>query len=195
MALKTLYYNGKPLTLSGKTLKVDVSAADSIQHADIPDYVKAEALAVAEKVKAVRTSDSIVFIAASDAHQQDSSTDIVAGNLNAAQAMKALAYILPGIDFCCYLGDYTWGASTTTIAETKQHIAEINADIDEAFQGYRSFGRWAITTRERMPSRRTGRRYRIRSFSSLSGNIAREPLMARLSQDTATETSRAKSCA
>lgn len=53
--------------------------------------------------------------------------------------MKALAYILPGIDFCCYLGDYTWGASTTTIAETKQHIAEINADIDEAFQGIPQF--------------------------------------------------------
>lgn len=139
MALKTLYKDGKPLTLGGKTLNVDVSAADSIQHADIPDYVKTEALAVAEKVNAVRTSDSIVFIAASDAHQQDSSADIVAGNLNAAQAMKALAYILPGIDFCCYLGDYTLGASTTTIAETKQHIAEINADIDEAFQGIPQF--------------------------------------------------------
>lgn len=116
-----------------------ISGSEKIQHADIPDYVKTEALAVAEKVKAVRTSDSIVFIAASDAHQQDSSADIVAGNLNAAQAMKALAYILPGIDFCCYLGDYTWGASTTTIAETKQHIAEISADIDEAFQGIPQF--------------------------------------------------------
>lgn len=116
-----------------------ISGSEKIQHADIPDYVKAEALAVAEKVNAIRASDSIVFIAASDAHQQDSSADIVAGNLNAAQAMKALTYILPGIDFCCYLGDYTWGASTTTIAETKQHIAEINADIDEAFQGIPQF--------------------------------------------------------
>lgn len=116
-----------------------IPGSEKIQHADIPDYVKAEALAVAEKVNAIRASDSIVFIAASDAHQQDSSADIVAGNLNAAQAMKALTYILPGIDFCCYLGDYTWGASTTTIAETKQHIAEINADIDEAFQGIPQF--------------------------------------------------------
>ena len=62
-----------------------ISGSEKIQHADIPDYVKAEALAVAEKVNAVRTSDSIVFIAASDAHQQDSSADIVAGNLNAAR--------------------------------------------------------------------------------------------------------------
>ena len=57
MALKTLYKDGKPPTLGGKTLRVDVSAADSIQHADIPDYVKAEALSVAEKVKAVLQPD------------------------------------------------------------------------------------------------------------------------------------------
>lgn len=142
MAIKTLYKDGKPLTLDGKTLTVEItesSGADSIQHADIPDYVKAEALAVAEKVKAVRTADSIVFIAASDAHQLDSNADIVAGNLHAAQAMKALAYILPDIDFCCYLGDYTWGASNTTIAETKQHIAEVSANLDEAFKGIPQF--------------------------------------------------------
>lgn len=142
MAIKTLYKDGKPLTLDGKTLTVEVtesSGADAIQHADIPDYVKAEALAVAEKVKAVRTADSIVFIAASDAHQLDSNADIVAGNLHAAQAMKALAYILPDIDFCCYLGDYTWGASNTTIAETKQHIAEVSANLDEAFKGIPQF--------------------------------------------------------
>ena len=116
-----------------------ISAKESIQHAEIPDYVKAEALAVAEKVNAVRTADSIVFIAASDAHQLDSNADIVAGNLHAAQAMKALAYILPDIDFCCYLGDYTWGASNTTIAETKQHIAEVSANLDEAFKGIPQF--------------------------------------------------------
>lgn len=142
MAIKTLYKDGKPLTLDGKTLTVEItesSGSDAIQHADIPDYVKAEALAVAEKVKAVRTADSIVFIAASDAHQLDSNADIVAGNLHAAQAMKALAYILPDIDFCCYLGDYTWGASNTTIAETKQHIAEVSANLDEAFKGIPQF--------------------------------------------------------
>ena len=112
---------------------------DNITHADIPDYVKAEALEVAKKVEAVRTDDSIVFIAASDAHQLDTNADIVNGNLHAGMALKALAYVLPGIDFCCYLGDYTWGSSTNTIAEMKQHIAEINDDIDEAFQGIPQF--------------------------------------------------------
>lgn len=112
---------------------------DNITHADIPDYVKAAALEVAKKVEAVRTADSIVFIAASDAHQLDTSADIVNGNLHAGMAMKALAYILPGIDFACYLGDYTAGSATTTLAEGRQHFAEINADIDEAFEGIPQF--------------------------------------------------------
>lgn len=116
-----------------------IQTADNIMHGDIPDYIKAAALEVAKKVRAVQTSESITFIAASDAHQLDTSSDIVSGNRHAGMALKALAYMLPGIDFCCYLGDYTWGASTTTIAEMKQHIAEINNDIDEAFHGIPQF--------------------------------------------------------
>ena len=112
-----------------------IPSKDNIVHADIPDYIKTAALEVAKKVQAVRTSESIVFIAASDAHQLDTSADIVAGNKHAGMAMKALAYILPGIDFACYLGDYTAGSATTTLAEGRQHFAEINADIDEAFSG------------------------------------------------------------
>ena len=54
-------------------------------------------------------------------------------------AAKILAYAVPNLDFCCYLGDYTAGSSTTTIAEGKQHFAEINADIDEAFKGIPQF--------------------------------------------------------
>lgn len=116
-----------------------ITTGDQIAHADIPDYIKTAALEVAKKVQAVRTDESIIFIAASDAHQLDTSTDIVSGNQHAGMALKALAYMLPGIDFCCYLGDYTWGASTTTIAEMKQHIAEISKNIDEAFRGMPQF--------------------------------------------------------
>ena len=134
----------KTLKTSGKYCEADIIVentkdSDVIDHADIPDYVKAEALEVAKKVEAVRTADSIVFIAASDAHQLDTNTDIVNGNLHAGMAMKALAYILPGIDFACYLGDYTAGDPTTTLAEGRQHFAEINADIDEAFEGIPQF--------------------------------------------------------
>lgn len=115
------------------------SSGDNIAHADIPDYIKSAALAVAQKVQAVQTDESITFIAMSDAHQLDTSTDIVTGNQHAGMAAKVLAYALPNIDFCCYLGDYTSGSSTTTLAEGRQHIAEINADIDEAFRGIPQF--------------------------------------------------------
>lgn len=144
MALKTLYKDGKPLVLSGKTLKVDVSAADSIQHADIPDYVKTEALAVAEKVKAVLKSDSIVFLAVSDFHHAGEQVDgwqtnINAGNLHACMALKVLAYSLPQIDFACMLGDITFGSKTTTEALLKSQIAEINGWLDEAYKGIPQF--------------------------------------------------------
>ena len=116
-----------------------ITTADNIVHGDIPDYIKAAALEVAKKVRAVQTDESITFIAMSDAHQLDTSSDIVAGNLHAGMAAKALAYIIPNIDFACFLGDYTAGSNTTTIEEGKRHFAEINADIDEAFAGITQF--------------------------------------------------------
>ena len=116
-----------------------IPSRDNIVHADIPDYIKTAALTVASKVKAVQTDESITFIAMSDAHQLDSSTDIVTGNKHAGMAAKVLAYALPNLDFCCYLGDYTAGSSTTTLAEGRQHIKEINADVDEAFSGIPQF--------------------------------------------------------
>ena len=116
-----------------------ITTADNIVHADIPDYIKAAALEVAKKVRAVQTEESITFIAMSDAHQLDTSSDIVTGNKHAGMAAKALAYIMPNIDFACFLGDYTAGSNTTTIEEGKRHFAEINADIDEAFAGIPQF--------------------------------------------------------
>ena len=116
-----------------------ITTADNIVHADIPEYIKSAALEVAKKVRAVQTPESITFIAMSDAHQLDTSADIVAGNKHAGMAAKALAYIMPNIDFACFLGDYTAGSNTTTIEEGKRHFAEINADIDEAFAGIPQF--------------------------------------------------------
>ena len=144
MALKTVYQNGLPLVLNGQAVRVDVSTADAIQHADIPDYVKYEALAVADKVKAVLKSDSVVFLAVSDFHHAGGQTDswqanINAGNLHACQALKALAYILPQIDFACMLGDITFGSAATTPELLKSQIAEINGWLDEAYKGIPQF--------------------------------------------------------
>lgn len=128
------------MTLDQMPSKISaITTVDNIVHAEIPDYIKAAALEVAKKVRAVQTDESITFIAMSDAHQLNTSSDIVTGNLHAGMAAKVLAYALPNIDFMCFLGDYTAGSNTTTIAEGKQHFAEINADIDEAFAGIPQF--------------------------------------------------------
>lgn len=113
---------------------------DTITHADIPSYVKAEALAVAEKVKAVMKADSIVFLAISDLHhtgpQVDNwQTNINAGNLHACQALKVLSYSLPQIDFACMLGDVTFGNAKTTTQLMQQQFNQINGWLGEAWRG------------------------------------------------------------
>lgn len=112
---------------------------DTITHADIPSYVKAEALAVAEKVKAVMKADSIVFLAISDLHhtgpQVDNwQTNINAGNLHACQALKVLSYSLPQIDFACMLGDVTFGNAKTTTELMQQQFNQINGWLGEAWK-------------------------------------------------------------
>ena len=121
-----------------------ISTADNIQHADIPTYVKAEALAVAEKVKAVLQDDSIVFVAVSDFHhpgeQQDAwQTNINTGDLHACQALKILAYSLPRIDFACMLGDVTFGNANTTTALMQQQFDEINGWLGESWKNIPQF--------------------------------------------------------
>lgn len=112
---------------------------DTITHADIPSYVKAEALAVAEKVKAVMKADSIVFLAISDLHHTGAQVDnwqtnINAGNLHACQALKVLSYSLPQIDFACMLGDVTFGNAKTTTQLMQQQFNQINGWLGEAWK-------------------------------------------------------------
>lgn len=116
-----------------------ITTGDQIAHADIPRYVKAEALAVAEKVKAVLKDDSIVFLAIADFHhagpQVDGwQTNINAGDLHACQALKVLSYSLPQIDFACMLGDVTFGNAKTTTAMMQQQFDQINGWLGEAWK-------------------------------------------------------------
>ena len=115
----------------------NITTGDTIDHSDIPAYVKNEARTVAARVNAHLQNDSIVFIAGSDSHQS-TTAHVEDGNLHGGQSMKALAYMLP-LDFAAYLGDYTAGSATTTIEEGLGHIRSINADIDEAFRGLPQF--------------------------------------------------------
>lgn len=121
--------SGKTDTLTLDQMPTEISALTTeeiIQHADIPDYVKKEALEVAQKVRSVQTDESIVFLAMADSHyygaQGESGVDTYVDengaqgnvcNLHGAMGAKILAYALD-FDFMAHLGDATWGHKTTT---------------------------------------------------------------------------------
>lgn len=119
-----------------------LSVEELIQHADIPDYVKGEALRVAQQVQAVREDDSIVFLAMSDNHHYGEQADADQypdangvqtneSNLHAAMAAKILAYGL-GFDFMAQLGDATWGSQSTTLALLHAQADELMTFLREA---------------------------------------------------------------
>lgn len=113
-----------------------------IQHADIPEYVKKEALRVAQQVQAVRKDDSIVFLAMSDNHHygaQENSDQYPdakgiqtnESNLHSAMAAKILAYALK-FDFMAQMGDMTWGSQNTTSALRHEQTDELLSFLRES---------------------------------------------------------------
>lgn len=112
---------------------------DQIAHADIPDYVKDGVLALAQKVQAVKTASSIVFVTVADAHHAtDESTgwkaNIEAGNMDACRAIKALSHVTP-LDFAAFLGDLTFGYKTTTAAQFEAQCREFHRWLEEGLRG------------------------------------------------------------
>ena len=116
--------------------------AEIIAHADIPAYVKAEAIRVAQKVESVRKEDSIVFLAMSDNHHYGAQADATqypdangvqtdVSNLRAAMAAKILAYALD-FDFMCQLGDVTFGNAQTTSALLQSQADELLSFLRES---------------------------------------------------------------
>lgn len=121
-----------------------LSREEFLPHADIPGYVKEEAMRIAEKVRAVQTEDSITFLAMADSHHcgEQSDTDwkdyINLGNLHATMGAKVVSYLI-NMDFACYLGDITFGSNTTTSELLHQQIAEFNSWLDESYKGLLQF--------------------------------------------------------
>lgn len=116
-----------------------IPGGDQIAHADIPDYVKDGVLALAQKVQAVKTASSIVFVTVADAHHAtDESTgwkaNIEAGNMDACRAIKALSHVTP-LDFAAFLGDLTFGYKTTTAAQFEAQCREFHRWIEEGLRG------------------------------------------------------------
>lgn len=104
----------------------------------IPAYVKEGTLELVSKIRGAQTDNTITFIAMSDAHQDDTNTNIVNGNTHAGMAAKLLTKYV-SVDFGAYLGDYTWGSSANTADEIKNHITEVNSYIDGAFANIPQF--------------------------------------------------------
>lgn len=122
----------------GPAIETITGGGGVVQAADMPEYVKDAALEVARKVAAVQTSSTITFIAMSDAHDLLSNTDIRTGLMHAGMAAKAISYMVP-LDFFFHGGDATMGSATTTLADGKAEIAEVNRWIDEAAEGVPNF--------------------------------------------------------
>ena len=129
----------------------NLQTEEHLEHKDIPNYVKNEAYALAQKLKTKIQSNSIIILIGTDSHQyeiddagvdnatkQTTARNTTAGNLHAGQAMKALSYMIP-FDFAAFLGDYTAGGSNTTKADAIKHFTHINSYIDDAFQGLPQF--------------------------------------------------------
>lgn len=127
-----------------------IPSKDNIVHADIPDYVKGEALRVAKLVKAKQDEITaaggtpFTMLCMSDAHDAPvtssvaSAANITNGNIHAGMAAKVLAYALD-LDACAYLGDYAWSYDSTSTADNVADITAISGRIKEAFDGIPQF--------------------------------------------------------
>ena len=120
-----------------------ITTADIISQADIPAYVKDEALSVAEKVKNVQNANTLTFFVISDPHHCASQSDGWAAqtnesNLHAMMGAKILAYALDA-DFSVCNGDFTFGNRATTADQLKEQVGEIKNWFGEAFRGIPQF--------------------------------------------------------
>ena len=120
-----------------------ITTADIISQADIPTYVKDEALSVAAKVKNVQNANTLTFFVISDPHHCASQSDGWAAqtnksNLHAMMGAKILAYALDA-DFSVCNGDFTFGNRATTVDQIKEQVGEIKKWFGEAFRGLPQF--------------------------------------------------------
>lgn len=133
-----VYLGSDLVSLMGGQPIEDIQSAPWL-NGDIPDYVKAEALSVAEKVRSVQTANTVTSIVWADAHH---TKDQVTGwqaqtnisTLHAAMGMAIISASCP-IDFCAYCGDYTFGNGQTTFELFEGQCEEMNRYMDVAFGG------------------------------------------------------------
>lgn len=112
-------------------------ASEQLTASGYVDYITPEVVDMVERVNAVRTKNSIVFLAMSDNHYpaDQTATTAYANNkastVQANRAAKVLSYLIRP-DFFVHLGDVCCGASTTTPDMLKKQIEEFNSYFLEA---------------------------------------------------------------
>lgn len=121
------------ITRTVKVVSEGGGAAEQLVASGYPNYVTPEVMDMVQRVRAVRKSGSIVFVALSDSHYCAEQSEIQnavetnASTVQANQAAKVLSYLVQP-DFVAHLGDVSCGHSTTTPDMLKEQI--------EGFIGY-----------------------------------------------------------
>lgn len=130
-----------PATGEWKTVPgIKITDPEVLPRSGIPAYVKQEAMALAEKVRAVQTANTLTFLAMADFHHcagqddTDWQENTNAGNLHACMAAKILSYAL-NLDFVCHLGDLSFGHTTTTTQLLQSQIGQLNSWLRDAWKG------------------------------------------------------------
>ena len=96
-----------------------------------PEYVKKQAEDVAQKVLSCCNEDSVVFIAASDAHCKNGDFNSETAIRHMSQAMRLIAESCP-VDFAVYLGDMTSGGSDKDITDALSEMMKVNSALHKA---------------------------------------------------------------
>jgi hypothetical protein len=133
----TILFNDMPQQIRDITTSGGGSGETLLKPADYVDYVRAEAMEVAKKVRSVMQSDSIISLCMSDSHYGTQGTYLqtntnISGK-HALEAIKALSYFIP-IDFIAHLGDVGWeGVSSSSSVDTfKTNANELLGYLKEA---------------------------------------------------------------
>ena len=113
----------------------------------IPSDIVNEAERVVSSIKSKMGSNSLTFIAMSDAHEPGSGETpynetearyIRQGNLNAGQAAKLISQKIP-LDFFTHLGDMAWGAGTTSVFDGVESVRKVREHIADVVLNNESF--------------------------------------------------------
>lgn len=135
-----------PLSLGSMPSLIRTIQSGSVEAADVPEDIVAEAERVATGILAKKGSNAITFIAMSDMHEMgdgdNSNATIIEryrrANLNAGQGAKIVSDLI-NPDFFANLGDFAWGASTTTVTDGVQSIRQAREYIADVVRDNESF--------------------------------------------------------